>query len=142
MLSRRTLLAGFGAKLVLTPAAEGMPGAIKKAEEIVANSPKAFMPQQFRNPANPDIHEQTTAEEVWNATGAGQYGDEFLTRHGRDNWVTKMWDEVFPFNPSPSDCSSPGEDCPAPIDCREFQDDDLKNSSTNFRSELQGQKPH
>lgn len=65
---RRTLLAMLGAKLVLTPGAEGMKGAIARAEELVQNTPKAWMPQQFNNPANPEIHRQTTAEEIWEDT--------------------------------------------------------------------------
>ena len=64
-LERRTLLAMLGAKLVLTPGAEGMKGAIAKAREIVESTPDAFMPQQFENPANPAIHRATTAEEIW-----------------------------------------------------------------------------
>jgi cysteine synthase A len=64
-LERRTLLAMLGAKLVLTPGAEGMKGAIARAEEIVKNTPHAWMPQQFNNPANPAIHRKTTAEEIW-----------------------------------------------------------------------------
>jgi cysteine synthase A len=67
-IERRRLLKAFGAEVVLTPASEGMPGAVRKAEEIVRNTPHAFMPQQFRNPANPDIHRRTTAEEIWNDT--------------------------------------------------------------------------
>jgi cysteine synthase A len=67
-IERRQLLAIFGAELVLTPGSEGMPGAIRKAEEIVAGNPKAFMPQQFRNPANPKVHRETTAEEIWRDT--------------------------------------------------------------------------
>jgi cysteine synthase A len=65
---RRQLLALFGAELVLTPGSEGMPGAVRKAEEIVASHPRAFMPQQFKNPANPLIHRETTAEEIWRDT--------------------------------------------------------------------------
>jgi len=65
---RRQLLAVFGAELILTPGSEGMPGAVRKAEEIVADNPRAFMPQQFKNPANPLIHRQTTAEEIWRDT--------------------------------------------------------------------------
>jgi cysteine synthase A len=68
-LERRRLLKAFGAEIVLTPAAEGMPGAVRRAEEIVKNTPGAFMPQQFKNPANPEIHRKTTAEEIWNDTG-------------------------------------------------------------------------
>jgi len=65
---RRQLLAVFGAEVVLTPGAEGMPGAVRKAEEIVAVAPNAFMPQQFSNPANPRAHRETTAEEIWRDT--------------------------------------------------------------------------
>ncbi len=67
-LERRRLLKAFGAEIVLTPAAEGMPGAVRRAEEIVKNTPHAFMPQQFKNPANPEIHRKTTAEEIWRDT--------------------------------------------------------------------------
>jgi cysteine synthase A len=64
-LERRRLIKAFGAEIVLTPAAEGMPGAVRKADELVKNSPNSFMPQQFKNPANPEIHRRTTAEEIW-----------------------------------------------------------------------------
>ncbi len=67
-LERRTLLAMLGAKLVLTPGAEGMKGAIARAEQIVKETPGAWMPQQFNNPANPAIHRVTTAEEIWEDT--------------------------------------------------------------------------
>lgn len=62
---RRKLLSALGAELVLTPGADGMAGAVRKAEEIAAAVPGAFMPQQFRNPANPRAHRETTAEEIW-----------------------------------------------------------------------------
>ncbi|MEN3277449.1 MAG: cysteine synthase [Massilia sp.] len=65
---RRMLLRAYGAELVLTPGPEGMLGAIRRAEEIVAADPKAFMPQQFNNPANPEVHRRTTAEEIWRDT--------------------------------------------------------------------------
>ncbi len=65
---RRMLLRGYGAELILTPGAEGMPGAIRKATEIAASDSRFFMPQQFNNPANPEIHRRTTAEEIWRDT--------------------------------------------------------------------------
>lgn len=67
-LERRQLLRIFGAELVLTPGTEGMPGAVRKAEDLAAATPNSFMPQQFKNQANPDIHRRTTAEEIWNDT--------------------------------------------------------------------------
>jgi len=67
-LERRRLIKAFGAEIVLTPAAEGMPGAVRKAEELLKNTPNSFMPQQFKNPANPEIHRRTTAEEIWRDT--------------------------------------------------------------------------
>ena len=65
---RRMLLRAYGAELVLTPGAERMPGAIKKAEEMAAADPRYFIPQQFDNPANPEVHRRTTAEEIWRDT--------------------------------------------------------------------------
>jgi cysteine synthase A len=67
-MERRKMLALLGAELVLTPAGQGMKGAIAKAHEIVTQTPGAIIPQQFENPANPDIHRRTTAEEIWNDT--------------------------------------------------------------------------
>ncbi len=68
-IERRKLLQLFGAEIVLTPAERGMTGAVEKAEQLVAQNPDAFMPQQFNNPANPQIHRETTAEEIWDDTG-------------------------------------------------------------------------
>jgi cysteine synthase len=67
-LERRTLLAMLGAKLVLTPGSEGMKGAIARAEQLIKETPGSWMPAQFDNPANPEIHKRTTAEEIWNDT--------------------------------------------------------------------------
>jgi cysteine synthase A len=68
-LERRQLLSIFGAELVLTPGAEGMPGAVRRAEQLVAENTNYFIPQQFNNPSNPEIHRLTTAEEIWRDTG-------------------------------------------------------------------------
>jgi len=81
-IERRRLLKALGAQVVLTPAAEGMKGAIAKAEEIARGHKKGFIPQQFMNPANPEIHRQTTAEEIWQDTG-GQVDNPRLRRRHR-----------------------------------------------------------
>ncbi len=65
---RRMLLRAYGAELILTPGPDGMGGAIRKAEELAAADPRYFIPQQFKNPANPEIHRRTTAEEIWHDT--------------------------------------------------------------------------
>src|SRR3990172_6207951 len=64
-LERRRMLKALGAELVLTPATEGMPGAVRRAEELATENANYFVPQQFQNPANPEVHRQTTAEEIW-----------------------------------------------------------------------------
>ena len=83
---RRALLKAYGAELVLTPGAKGMPGAIAAPTELLAEHPGAFMPQQFENPANPEVHRQTTAEEVWKDTD-GKI-DIFLAAVGTGGTVT------------------------------------------------------
>ena len=67
-MERRALLRALGAQIVLTPAKDGMDGAVRKAEELVKSTPDSFMPQQFKNPANPGVHAHTTAEEIWKDT--------------------------------------------------------------------------
>ena len=85
-LERRRLLKALGADIVLTPAAEGMPGAVRKAEDLLAQKSNYFMPQQFKNPANPEIHRQTTAEEIWKDTD-GQV-DIFVSGVGTGGTIT------------------------------------------------------
>ena len=93
-LERRTLLAMLGAKLVLTPGAEGMKGAIARAEELVKNTPGAWMPQQFNNPANPEIHRKTTAEEIWNDTDGKV--DIFISAVGTGGTITGVVEVIKP----------------------------------------------
>jgi cysteine synthase A len=85
-LERRRLLAALGAELILTPAAEGMLGAVRRAEELAAGDKRYFMPQQFKNPANPEIHRKTTAEEIWRDT-AGRV-DIFVAGVGTGGTIT------------------------------------------------------
>lgn len=98
-MERRSLLRALGAKLVLTPGAEGMPGAIRKAEEIIATDPERyFMPQQFKNPANPEIHRRTTAEEIWRDTD-GQV-DILVAGVGTGGTITGVAQVIKPRKPS------------------------------------------
>ncbi|MDZ7641175.1 MAG: cysteine synthase A [Desulfurivibrio sp.] len=91
-LERRALLRHLGAKLVLTPGPEGMKGAIAKAEELAAGEADTFIPNQFTNPANPEIHRQTTAEEIWRATG-GQL-DLFVAGVGTGGTITGVGEVI------------------------------------------------
>ncbi|MGC2577589.1 MAG: cysteine synthase A, partial [Terrimicrobiaceae bacterium] len=97
-LERRTLLAMLGAKLVLTPGAEGMKGAIARAEQIVKETPNAWMPQQFNNPSNPEIHRKTTAEEIWEDT-EGKV-DILVSAVGTGGTITGCVEVIRPRKPS------------------------------------------
>lgn len=97
-LERRNLLRLLGAELVLTPAQEGMPGAIRKAEEIAKTIPKAFIPQQFENPANPEIHRKTTAVEIWDDTDGAV--DILVTGVGTGGTITGISEVIKPKKPS------------------------------------------
>lgn len=97
-LERRKLLKAYGAELVLTPGAEGMRGAIAKAEEIVNGLEDGFMPQQFKNEANPEIHRRTTAEELWEDTD-GQI-DILISGIGTGGTITGVSEVIKPRKPS------------------------------------------
>jgi len=97
-IERRRMLKALGAELVLTPAAEGMPGAVARAEEIVAKNPNYYMPQQFKNPANPDIHRKTTAEEIWRDTKGAV--DIVVCGVGTGGTITGIGEVLKPRKPS------------------------------------------
>ncbi|MFM1942713.1 MAG: cysteine synthase [Verrucomicrobiota bacterium] len=94
---RRTLLAMLGAKLVLTPGAEGMKGAIKRAEELARETPNSWIPQQFENEANPEVHRQTTAEEIWADTDGAV--DILVAAVGTGGTITGCTEVILPRKP-------------------------------------------
>jgi cysteine synthase A len=97
-IERRKLLTRLGAELVLTPGTEGMKGAIKKAEELVATTPGAYLPDQFGNPANPQIHRETTALEIWNDTDGKV--DILISGVGTGGTITGVAEVIKPKKPS------------------------------------------
>jgi cysteine synthase A len=109
-IERRKMLALLGAELVLTDPAKGMRGAVAKAEQIISELPKAVMPQQFKNLANPDIHRRTTAEEVWNDTGGAV--DAFIAGVGTGGTITGVGQVLKPRKPSVRIIAVEPEDSP------------------------------
>jgi cysteine synthase A len=107
---RRKMLALLGAELVLTPAPQGMKGSIAKAQEIVAATPGAVIPQQFENPANPEIHRRTTAEEIWNDTG-GEV-DVIVSGVGTGGTITGVGQVLKPRRPGLKMVAVEPEDSP------------------------------
>ncbi len=97
-LERRTLLAMLGAELILTEGPKGMKGAIEKANELAANTPNSWIPQQFENPANPEIHRQTTAEEIWSDTEGAV--DIVVAGVGTGGTLTGCYEVIHPRKPS------------------------------------------
>ena len=109
-IERRKLLKKFGAELVLTPASQGMKGAIERAQEIAKEHEKSFIPQQFDNPANPSIHRCTTAEEIWRDTDGNI--DVFIAGVGTGGTITGVGEEIKKKNPNLKVIAVEPEDSP------------------------------
>jgi cysteine synthase A len=109
-IERRKMLLLLGAEIVLTPAPQGMKGAIARAHELIAETPGAIMPQQFENPANPEIHRRTTAEEIWNDT-KGEI-DAFIAGVGTGGTITGVGETLKPRRPSLKIIAVEPEDSP------------------------------
>ena len=109
-IERRQLLKHLGAKLVLTPAAEGIKGAIAAAEQLLTDTPDSFMPNQFENPANPEIHRKTTAEEIWKDTD-GKI-DFFVSGVGTGGTITGVSEILKARNPEMKSVAVEPEDSP------------------------------
>ena len=119
---RRLLLKAYGAELILTPGPEGMPGAIKRAQELAASDARYFIPQQFENPANPEVHRNTTAEEIWRDTDGTV--DIFVSGIGTGGTITRVGEvlksrkasiQVIAVEPEASPMLSKGTKGPHPI---------------------------
>ena len=118
-LERRALLKALGAKLVLTPATEGMPGAIRKAKELVEQTPHSFMPQQFDNPANPEVHRKTTAMEIWEDTDGK--ADVLISGIGTGGTITGVGEVIKARKPSFRVVAVEPEESPVLTQTREGQ---------------------
>jgi len=97
-IERRVLMRMLGAEIILTPGTEGMPGAVRKAEELASQTPNSFIPQQFKNPANPEIHRRTTAEEIWRDTDGKV--DILVAGVGTGGTITGVAEVIKPRKPS------------------------------------------
>jgi cysteine synthase A len=118
-LERRRMLKALGAELILTPAAEGMPGAMRKAEELAAQHKNYFVPHQFKNPANPEVHRKTTAEEIWRDTDGGV--DIFVSAVGTGGTITGVGEVLKQRKPSVQIIAVEPTNSPVITQCRAGQ---------------------
>lgn len=119
-MERRMLLKALGANLVLTPASEGMPGAIRRAKELADDTPHSFMPQQFDNPANPEIHRKTTAEEIWSDTDGKL--DVFVSGIGTGGTITGVSEVIKQRKPALHSVAVEPEESPVLTQTKEGQE--------------------